>query len=165
MSKNSNSSRTNTGQTCSTTSHTYSSGNILGEKDEERWTTAKIIDELITDLALANAPIVNAEFGHTLIIPKYYDRAAYLMYKIPLYKPKPAFEIELPDLTHKLKRELSRLKLLDQSIFWYVSKMAVTCIFENIDFDYFHRNVMQHLKIRFVEVKGNAENQKIEFES
>jgi hypothetical protein len=69
-------------QMCSTTSYTYSSGNTLGEKDEERWTTAKIIDEFITALSLAYALIVNREFGHTLIIPKYYERAAYLMYRI-----------------------------------------------------------------------------------
>jgi hypothetical protein len=116
----------------------------------EPWTTAKIIDQFQTDLARAHKYVVNAEFGHTLIVAKYYEMAEYLMFRIPVYRPIPPFQIDVRDLSPNLKRELAGLKRLDTSMFWRVTKMAVACIFENLNFDYFHRSVMRHLKIQFI---------------
>ena len=41
---------------------------------EEAWTTAKII-ELIAYLARAYAYVVDRQFGHTVIVLKYYERS------------------------------------------------------------------------------------------
>jgi hypothetical protein len=117
---------------------------------EEAWTSAKIIDELIDDLARAHAYVVEKEFGYTIIVPKYYERAAYLVYRIPLQRPRPPFDIELSDLRLSVKREFAELKKIDPPTFRYVTKMAVSAIFENVNFEYFHRSVMRHLKVRFI---------------
>jgi hypothetical protein len=113
-------------------------------------TTAKIIDSLVTDLALACAYIQNEQHGCTYIVFKYYEKAVYWMYRIPVYKPVPFFDINVMDLSSKLKHELAELKKSDPMMFWYVVKVAVAHIFENVNFEYFHRSVMRFLKIRFV---------------
>jgi hypothetical protein len=118
---------------------------------EDPWTKAKLIDAFEIELARAHDYITDQEFGHTLIVAKYYKMADYLMYRIPVYKPVPSFDIDIRDLSPKLKRELIELKRLDPPGFWHVAKMAVACIFENLDFEYFHPNVMRYLRIRFVD--------------
>ncbi|MGB7956337.1 MAG: hypothetical protein WCF23_20380 [Candidatus Nitrosopolaris sp.] len=75
------------------------------------------------------------------ILFKYYEKAADLMYRIPLDRPVSFFDIDLADLSPHLKRELAELKRSDVMIFWYVVRIAVAHIFENINFDYFHRSV------------------------
>ena len=72
------------------------------------------------------------------------------MYRIPLDRPVPFFDIDLQDLSTQLKHQLAELKKSDARMFWYVIKIAVAQIFENINFDYFHRSIMRHLKIRFL---------------
>jgi hypothetical protein len=76
------------------------------------------------------------------------------MYRIPLARTVLFFDIDLDDLSIKLTHELAELKKPDPRMFWYVVKIAVVHIFENINFEYFHRSVMRDLKIRFV--RGNS---------
>jgi hypothetical protein len=116
------------------------------------WTTAKAIDELISELALANIYIENQECGSIRIIPKYYSRAQEIMYRIPVYRPDPPiFEVDVKDLSCQLQSELAGLKKSDHRMFDYVLKIAVMHIFENIRFDYAHQSVMPDLRIRFVD--------------
>jgi hypothetical protein len=106
------------------------------------WTTAKMIDELILELARVNIYVKNQEDGFVRIIPKYYSQAQELMYRIPLYKPDPPyFEMDLKDLSCQLKNQLANIKKSDRTMFEYVRKMAITHIFENIQFAYTHISV------------------------
>jgi hypothetical protein len=130
---------------------TYS--NLILEPVDLR-TTAKIIDSLVTELALACAYSQNEEHGFTYIVFKYYEKAAYCMFRIPVYKPVPFFDIDLQDLSRQLKHQLAELKKSDARMFWYVIKIAVAHIFENINFEYFHLSVMRFLKIRFIRRKN-----------
>ena len=120
---------------------------------EEAWTTAKII-ELIAYLARAYAYVVDRQFGHTVIVLKYYERAAYLVRRIPPQRSTPPFDIELSDLRLSVKRELAELRKIDPPMFRYVRKMAVSAIFDNISFEYFHRSVMRLLHLCFVNGRG-----------
>ncbi len=121
------------------------------------WTTAKIKDELVTELALATVYVMNEQYGCTYILFKYYEKAAYWMYRIPVYRPPPIFDIDLRDLSTKLRHELAELKKSDGGMFCYVIKTAVAHIFENINFEYFHRSVMRHLKITFICTSSEVE--------
>ena len=116
------------------------------------WSTAKMIDELISELARANIYIENQECGSIRIIPKYYSRAQEIMYRIPVYRPDPPiFEIDVKDLSCQLQSELADLKKSDPRTFDYVVKLAVMHIFENISFNYTHQSVLPDLKIRFID--------------
>jgi hypothetical protein len=123
-------------------------------ENEPLWSTAKMKDELVTQLALASVCTKNDQFGFTHVLFKYYERAAFWMYRIPLARTVLFFDIDLDDLSIKLTHELAELKKPDPRMFWYVVKIAVVHIFENINFEYFHRSVMRDLKIRFV--RGNS---------
>jgi hypothetical protein len=75
------------------------------------YTAAKMIDELISELARANSYIKNQEDGVVRILPKYYFRAQEIMYRIPVYRPhSPIFEVDLKDLSCQLQSELADLK-------------------------------------------------------
>lgn len=121
------------------------------------WKTARIKDELVTELALATTYLKIDHHGFTYIVFKYYEKAAYWMYRIPVYRPLPPFDIDLQDLSTKLRHELAELKKSDPRIFWYVVKISVAHIFENINFEYFHRSVMRDLKIRFVRANSTID--------
>ncbi|MDP9289509.1 MAG: hypothetical protein M3P08_15110 [Thermoproteota archaeon] len=150
------SSNTNTKKDCvskSDKANTKSSANSQNLVQKPiPWTTAKIIDQFVTELALAHRYIRNEDYGFVLIFPAYYFQAQELMYRIPVYRPEPPmFEIDVKDLSCQLQCELADLKKLDRRMFDYVVKIAVMHIFENIRFDYTHQSVMPNLRIRFVD--------------
>lgn len=122
-------------------------GNL--EKSNIPFTLAKIKEQLITELAIATI-YGDAKTGITYIFSKYYGKAAYLMYRIPIHQPIPSFDIDIEDLSSQLKHELADLKRSDRRMYYYIIKMAVVHIFENIHFEYFHSSVMRFLKVRFV---------------
>jgi hypothetical protein len=72
-------------------------------------------DGLVIEVALATAYVKNEHNGITYIIFKYYEEASYWMYRIPLYRPVPSFDIDLTDLSPQLKDELGELKKFDPS--------------------------------------------------
>lgn len=128
-----------------------SPGNL--ERSTIPFTAAKIKDQLITELALATIYSKDEKNGITYILSKYYEKAAFMMFRIPVYQPVPPFEIAIEDLSLQLKHELADLGRSDQRMFHYIVKMAVVHIFENIHFEYFHSSVMRFLKVEFVKAK------------
>ena len=143
----------------STCHQTFQSPGSL-EQSTISFTLIKIKEQLVTELALANTYVRDAKTGITYILFKYYEMAAYLMYRIPIYQPIPTFDIFVEDLSSQLKHELADLIKSDQKTYHYIVKMAVSHIFENINFEYFHSSVMRFLKVRFVSEtkKGEPKN-------
>jgi hypothetical protein len=140
---------TNTKKVCASSDEANSQN--LVQEPVDLWTTAKVIDELVIELALAVRYIRNERYGFIRIIPKYYFHAQEIMYHIPVYRPDPPiFEVDVKDLSFQLLSELADLKKSDHRMFDYVLKIAVMQIFENIKFDYTHQSVMPDLRIRFV---------------
>jgi hypothetical protein len=67
----------------------------------------------------------------------YYERqASDLIYKIPVYKPAPIFEIKISDLNEQVKKELDDRWKYKREID-YILKEAVSRIFANLDERYF----------------------------
>jgi hypothetical protein len=78
----------------------------------------------------------------------FYQKQAYdLMYKIPVYKPAPFFEIKISDLSEQVKRELADRWNYKPEID-YILKEAVGRIFANLDERYFLLSVKRLLKVR-----------------
>lgn len=110
---------------------------LESEIKEDHWTQECLIDELYLCLMKQRSSC-------------YYDKQAYdLMYRIPVYKPTPVFEIKISDLNVQVKKELDDRweykKELD-----YILKEAVSRIFKNIDERYFLLSVKRLLKVRLV---------------
>jgi hypothetical protein len=79
----------------------------------------------------------------------YEEQARDLIYRIPVYKPTPSFDIKILDLNRQVKEELDARwdngKIID-----YILKEAVGRIFKNIDERYFLLSVKRLLKVRLV---------------
>jgi hypothetical protein len=80
----------------------------------------------------------------------YYERqASELIYKIPIYKPAPIFEIKISDLNEQVKKELNDRWNYKPNVD-YILKEAISKIFANIDERYFLLSVKRLLKVRLV---------------
>ena len=79
-----------------------------------------------------------------------YQRQAYdLIYKIPVYKPPPIFEIKISDLNEQVKKELDDRWHYKHELN-YILKEAVSRIFANVDERYFLLSVKRLLQVRLV---------------
>src|SRR5438094_10619619 len=79
----------------------------------------------------------------------YQKQAHDLMYRIPIHRPTPAFEIKISDLNEQVKKELDDRWDYKKEID-YILKEAVGRIFKNIDERYFLLSVKRLLKVRLV---------------
>jgi hypothetical protein len=80
----------------------------------------------------------------------FYERqASELIYKIPIYKPTPIFEIKISDLNDQVKKELNYRWNYKPNID-YILKEAVSRIFANLNERYFLLSVKPLLKVRLV---------------
>jgi len=106
---------------------------------KEAWSTERLVDELF--LELDNVKELDEKSGLTKM--KYEERAKWLIHRIPVYRPTPAFIINLSDLSTKIKEELADL---DNETLDYVLKETIGRIFEGIDQRYFRLSVRRFLK-------------------
>ena len=80
-----------------------------------------------------------------------YDKQAHdLIYRIPVYKPTPVFEIKISDLNDQVKKELDDRWGYKREID-YILREAVGRIFKNIDERYFFLSVKRLLQVRLVQ--------------
>jgi hypothetical protein len=120
--------------------------------DLDLWTTERIIEELFLDLASVKEKIYNAEGGH-VTVHKYYHQAREKMYWIPITKGKGrmSFVIHLSDLTERVKKELQEYYIdAGKKGLSLVLNQAVCRIFENLDFEYTHTNIVKNLAVRLI---------------
>jgi hypothetical protein len=116
---------------------------------DEVWSTEAMVDELTIALrdtksffCLINKSDVNVD---ALLRSLYEGQAIYKMYRIPVFRPTPAFVIHLKHLDYHLKKELASL---DKETLDYIMKEAVGRICEGIDKRYFLLNVKPLLRWR-----------------
>lgn len=102
--------------------------------DDEQWTTDYTIQTLKHDLATFE---VNGS-------RKYYEQAKEKIYRIPVHRPTPPFNILLADLTKRMRQELRNL---DKDTKIFVLKQAVGRIFEDINSKYYHDSVSKILTV------------------
>src|SRR5215510_2679886 len=98
---------------------------------KEAWSTERLVDELF--LELDNVKEIDEKSGLTK--RKYEEQAKWLMYRIPVYSPAPAFIMNLSDI--KKKRIEEELADLDDETLDYVLIETIGRIFEGIDQRYF----------------------------
>lgn len=77
----------------------------------------------------------------------YQKQAHDLMYRIPVHKPAPFFEIKISDLSEQVKKELDDRWNYKREID-YILKEAVSRIFANLDERYFLLSVKRLLQVR-----------------
>lgn len=80
----------------------------------------------------------------------YEKQARSLIYRIPVHRPTPFFEIKIPDLNQQIEKELDNRRDHKPAID-YILKESVGRIFANIDERYFLLSVKRLLKVRLVE--------------
>ena len=79
----------------------------------------------------------------------YEKQARDLIYRIPVYKPTPVFEIKISDLNTQVKKELDD-RWDNRKIIDYILKEAVGKIFECVEERYFFLSVKRLLQVRLV---------------
>jgi hypothetical protein len=107
---------------------------------EHIWTLERQVDELFLHLW-----IVEELHGGSTYVRRYQAQAHDLMYKIPIYRPVPAFIINLGDLPEYLVKKLEDCNKRGQE---YVIKSAVGRIFEALNLEYFALSVARSLVVR-----------------
>lgn len=107
---------------------------------ENIWTLERLIDELYLHLW-----VVEEVHGENVHPRKYQAQALDLMYKISIYRPVPAFIINLSDLPEHL---VKKLEDCDKRGREYVIRSAVGRIFEAVNLDYFAMSVARSLVVR-----------------
>jgi hypothetical protein len=81
----------------------------------------------------------------------YYEKQARdLIYRIPIHKPIPFFEIKISDLNKQVKKELDDRWDCKKEVD-YILKEAVGRIFKNLDEPYFLLSVKRLLQVRLVQ--------------
>lgn len=119
-------------------------------RDDDKWTTGRLIDELYVNLATTKE-IIYIEEGKRINIHKYYHQAREKIHRIPLYRNLIPFIIHLSDLTEKVRKELDiYYKETGEKELALILKMAVMKIFENLDVGYTHMSVMKNLRLRLI---------------
>lgn len=104
------------------------------------WRTEYLIDRLRLHLS-----VVEEVHGDNIRVRKYLAQAYDLMYKIPIFRPVPAFVINLNDLPENLVKELESCTKRGLE---YVIKSAVGRIFEVINLDYYTISVARSLVVK-----------------
>jgi hypothetical protein len=79
----------------------------------------------------------------------YEKQARNLIYRIPIYKPTPVFDIKIPDLNAQIKKELDA-RWENRKIIDYILKEVVGRIFKNLDERYFLLSVKPLLQVRLI---------------
>lgn len=130
---------------CNKTFTEGKSQNLVINKDDERWTTERLVDELFLHLDCFTEIIKNDQ-GQTLTVNKYCRQAYELLPRIPVAKPTPTFIIHTSDLTPKLLQELKKSVKEEKR---YVVMQAVGRIFENINSRLYHLSIARKLKVEF----------------
>ncbi len=118
------------------------------DKQEEIWTIERIVDEVFLNLARTTESITIEENGRSIPVKKYYRQARELMKWIPIARPSPEFVINIRDLTPKVRKQIESIISCHETL-QYVIIQAVGRIFENLDFDYYHLNIVRNLRVRF----------------
>jgi hypothetical protein len=104
--------------------------------EQDLWTSSHLIDELYFCL-------ISVKTRQNEALRKYEEQARYLMYRIPIYKPTPAFVIDTNDLTERIMEELSNLNEKSKQD---IMKESVGKIFEGIDKRFYLLSVRHLLK-------------------
>jgi len=118
---------------------------MIGNVEDERWTTECLVDELFLHLTCFTEIIQNNQ-GQTLTVKKYQHQANELLPRISVAKPPPTFIIYLLDLTPKLLQELKDSSKEERR---YVVMEAVGRIFENMNPRLYHLSIARKLKVQF----------------
>jgi hypothetical protein len=113
----------------------------VAESDRTRYTLSAIIDNIKKVLS-------SVKCDNNTDTKTYYIQA-YDFQKLGLYKMEnaPAFEVKLSHLPHDIIYELVQLDEQDRK---FVLKQAVSCIFEEINFDLYHSSISVNLKVMLV---------------
>lgn len=107
---------------------------------ENIWTLEYLIDQLYLHLW-----VVEEIYDEKVHSRKYQAQAQALMYKIPVYRPVPAFIVNLSDLPEYI---IKKLEACDKQGCDYVIKSAVGRIFETINLEYYALSVARSLVVR-----------------
>jgi hypothetical protein len=102
----------------------------------EEYTIERTVDELYLCL-------LKAKDNH------YDEQAIYLIYRIPIYRPVPIFDIRIADISKQVQKELDDRWNYKNKID-YILKEAVGKIFKNINERYFLLSVKQLLRVRLI---------------
>ena len=86
---------------------TLPNSSIEHESPTEFWTIECFVDEVLFDLIRVKETVYNN--GKEISVRKYYRQARELIYRIPVWKPSPAFIICISDLTLQLKTQIEQL--------------------------------------------------------
>jgi hypothetical protein len=133
---------------------------IFDSKDnwvDDNWTTGRLIDETSLNLASVKEEIVSVNDKDKLVtvtVHKYYYQAREKMFRIPLYRGETSmsFIIHISDLTDSVRKELDDYyQEAGQPGLNMVLRLAVMKLFENLNFEYTHLNIMKNLKVRLIE--------------
>jgi hypothetical protein len=120
--------------------------------DNDLWSAARLADELFLNLASVKEKIYNSE-GRAVTVHKYYHQAREKMKWIPRTKGKGrnVFTIHISDLTPRLGKELiDYYKDAGKEGLTILLKVAVSKLFENLDFNYYHLSVMKYLRLELI---------------
>ena len=112
----------------------------------ELWTTAKLRDEFVLNLARVAADPVTEDnqkidFDIRFVEYKYYRQASKIIYHIPRWKPGPVYVINRSDLMPRIAAELKAIKKSSRKEFNRVVESVVGRVYEAVDFDYYHLNI------------------------
>jgi hypothetical protein len=111
-------------------------GEIELEREREEWTSNRLIEEPY--ICLMKSPATD-----------YQKKASELMYRIPVWRPNPCFEIKISDLSDQVKKELDSIWRYKRQLH-YILKEAVSRIFANVNDRYFLLSVKRLLQVRLV---------------
>ena len=118
------------------------------EKEEDKWTIERIVDELFLNLVGTIEIVTIEENNRSIPVRKYYRQARELMKWIPIARPSPDFVINICDLTPKVRKEIVSIHGYHETL-QYVITQAVGRVFENLDFKYYHLSIAKNLTVRF----------------
>jgi hypothetical protein len=79
----------------------------------------------------------------------YEKLACDLMYRIPVYRPTPFFDIKISEINQQVKKELDDRWNYKKEVD-YILKQAVGRIFKNLDERYFLLSVKRLLQVRLI---------------
>lgn len=119
---------------------------VILSTEKEEWTTNYTIESLAYELATSIDYLVN-EYGEYVPGRPYYDQAKELIYRIPVYRPRPTFKVYLNHLSDKLKQQLQGY---DKQSLVYILKQSVGRIFEGVNSGYYHNSVASLLEVEFI---------------
>ena len=105
-------------------------------KASPEWTTDRLIEEIYICLMKCSSS-------------DYQKQAFNLIYKIPIYRPIPHFEIKISDLSAEVKKELDYIWSYKRELD-YVLKEAASRVFANVNERYFLLSVKRLLKVRLI---------------